>query len=512
MVGTEIWLDSPTGVDTWGAHETSSTTGTASNGGQNSPKSMRTNETVVTMVTQHDNKLRRSDSSASSDFSKRSQIRQQKAASAKIRHWTLLFCVVLFLVACRTYLRHDLHRILRDPQVVKGRSSETLVKEVVPLSDACRIAGRLQTEPLNVSTYYPIPSLVFPNCNISFPHISTVLCDGKRASWVRPPPTWRDHSVRTIIGFKAARTGSTFFTEVVTKTLAQTKRPTTMVWEPYARKKCIHNATFQEKGLEDIFTRKCHSRGKCKPNESCREVQGNQYGPPVNIVAMNPRFLDLPNINFTRVFQNMPQPHVVSLRRTNLVLMGYSKFHHGNCNTDRHNNEGQGFSLPKLLRCVEHYVIGDQEISSSVAHAAVKASGGYGPFLVVYEDVLANGPLMQKQLLTFFGVDDSLDNRIITTTNMFVDNTHSHKLHAEPFCAYDDVDCATLAEGLQDYPCLAKQLKHAQKGWTWSVPLLPNGGISMRGDCFPLKPLTDQSPVRTFEELYAFSGDNAGPG
>jgi hypothetical protein len=191
------------------------------------------------------------------------------------------------------------------------------------------------------------------------------------------------------------------------------------------------------------------------------------------------------------------------------MLMAYSKFHHGGCAVDKETaklfhrgfTQNGTFTFDKMLLCAEHYAIGDQEISSSVAFQAVEASGSGGrPFLVVYEDVTANGPLVQQEILRYLNLDDMNGDKDI---DVFEDNASTKKVHTDPFCEYEDVDCDELKEGLREhYPCLLKQLTRAGEGLAWSVPMLPDGTISVKGDCHPLKPLSENQHIRSFEELY----------
>ena len=376
--------------------------------------------------------------------------------------------------------------------------------------DACVISMAMELNPLNVSTYFWKGSVTLPNSRI--PHVSSALCsatgEGSHASeeWFFVNST---EPTRAIFAFKAARVGSTFFTQVIENTMRGTKRPTTKSWEPFAGG-CDSSPTYEEDALNTVLTHNCRKNPKCFPNRKCSNMSANEYGPPVHIVAANPRFFSLGAINWYRVFQGVPEPRIFSLRRTNLMLMGYSKFHHGGCAVDtasaslfRQGGLQPGnFTFDTMLMCVEHYALGDQEISSSVAFQVVSASGaGARPFLVVYEDVTANGPLVQKEILRYLGLEDL--NHDENGIDIFEDNAKIKKAHTDPFCGYVDVNCTELKEGLQEhYPCLLKQLTRADEGLVWSVPMLSDGTISVKGDCHPLEPLSEKRHVRSFEELY----------
>ena len=140
--------------------------------------------------------------------------------------------------------------------------------------------------------------------------------------------------------------------------------------------------------------------------------------------------------------------------------------------------------------------------------AAIESGAGYDPYLVVYEDVLANGMLLQQGILRHLGLDGLLNGT--ARTSMFQDNAgHSKKLHTKHLCQYKDVNCSELKDGLGNsedkYPCLWKQLTSSAGGQsgTWTVPVLPNGTISIHGDCHSLEPLNEERPVRFFRELYS---------
>jgi len=151
--------------------------------------------------------------------------------------------------------------------------------------------------------------------------------------------------------------------------------------------------------------------------------------------------------------------------------------------------------LDALLKCAQHFALGDQELSSSVAFHAASATDLY-PFLVVYEDVTTNGSLVQKGIVDFLGLD-------IAINNIFEENAQNDKEHSQFICNYSDVNCNDLMMGLsKDYPCLWRQLRQVEEGFTWTVPMLQDGTISIRGDCKPLKPLGEEHYVRSFHELY----------
>ena len=273
---------------------------------------------------------------------------------------------------------------------------------------------------------------------------------------------------------------------------------------------------------------------------------------------MNPRFLNQ-TIDWADALGGMGDTlRIFSLRRTNLILMAYSKFHHGGCKVgkDFQNSRYAGgiqdqqeqsqeqeqrggakkeqFSFAKMLKCVHHYAIGDQELSMSTAFAAAAASeSSVDPYLILYEDVLANGAIVQDGMFAHLRLaqDGSMgtDTRRADETsggnvlNVFESNRAvTTKIHSDSLCSYGDVDCTELEAGLKTlgpdgvmkYPCLWKQYSRAEEGLTWSVPLLRSGVVSLEGDCFPLEALDDddkegrrttKTTTRTVKELYRLS-------
>jgi hypothetical protein len=175
--------------------------------------------------------------------------------------------------------------------------------------------------------------------------------------------TAAQEEVEAVFGFKAARTGSTFFTDVLTKTVKQTRRPTSMFWEPYCHPRCKgqnKKASDQEEIFHKLLTQKCRGN-KCEPGNLCKDFEPSQYGKPIAITAANPRYFNA-GVDWNRVFNNLQGIKIFSIRRTNLVLMSYSKYHQGDgCRISKTWLEQTGkFSLDHLLACGEHYSLGNQ--------------------------------------------------------------------------------------------------------------------------------------------------------
>ena len=317
-----------------------------------------------------------------------------------------------------------------------------------------------------------------------------------------------------IIILKSARTGSTFFTEVITKIMTKTKREVSMFWEPFGSGKCIgaSSAPEQENSLNSLLLENCpmtRKWNKCKPLDSCT-VSKFEEKDGIHIFAANPRFFD-PELDWGEVIKDVKNINVFSLRRTNLVLMSYSKFHHGGCGSGPavefpfKKNKRNKFSFDVMLSCVYHYTIFEQELSiSSAFHVASLTDDKKEPFIAAYEDVIQNKELMEEQVLMFLGLDTNLLNDKESTS---FDDTKAKKQHKESFCDNKDVDCKEIYKGFakasRKYPCLESQLKYSDDGDTWSMPMLDDGSISIYGDCYPLPTLERETRERRFaKEFY----------
>lgn len=370
--------------------------------------------------------------------------------------------------------------------------------------DVCVVADAVNRNRLSIKSYFPLDTVTIPSDVV--PHVSSVLCSSINGDTNRRDARhWKVNApLKSIFAFKAARTGSTLFTEVITNTIKHMGLPASMFWEPYAKSTCqgpIVPTVQQENALRALLTEECiigpePAEHKCFPDKICNATENDDT---VFVTATNPRFLN-PELHWQSILD--PETRIFSLRRTNLVLMSYSKYRHGGCTVDDRENVPGPFTLEVLLRCVEHFALGDQELSASVALHAASTASTLDPLLVVYEDVITNGTLVQKGITNYLGVN-------ITVMNMFqetdvIENSHvKTKMHSNNICIYDRVNCDALIQGLvQDYPCLYKQLKQAESGLTWTAPMLENGTISIHGDCKPLRSLSEESYVRDFYELY----------
>jgi hypothetical protein len=448
----------------------------------------------------------------------------------------------------------------------------------------------------------------------------------------------------TVVIFKTARSGSTFFTELTRSLMSSAAPPaaspsaddgTAAVvehWEPFCDRRCYHRnlASLEEVAFSlllsrcrvvlDTYAMLCPEEGGDtagegagaravgEPKQDQREGEGkvdaeqaggeasrrdaSQLAPVLSeisetcsaqreaglqaeasITALNPRFSD--RVRWEVLAEKHLAPNtstIINLRRTNLVRMAYSKFHHQGCGVaaaatsastnniaahatsastnniaaharsaaavassvqrSEHRLRANGtasFGLEALLRCTWHYAIGDQEFATATALKASMASGA--PLhLVVYEDVLEDEGLVKQNAAAFLGlVGEAAALAIIEATSTSASASASGnssavqkhpaaecvqgvQCHSEgSLCSYADVACegegeqATLA-GLAAYPCLHKQWLAPQEA-VWSMPLLGDGSIDLKGDCHRLEKLALlPSRARAVPNLYMHSG------
>ena len=356
--------------------------------------------------------------------------------------------------------------------------------------------------------------------NLPPPHVG--LCKAARAASPESQLLSMGHKRRAktaerAVIFKTARTGSTFFTGTTRLLGEAAGKQVSVSWEAFGRPSCYHNRTqrYEEYVLEQFLSKSCEmGHDLCTPihDKSCREVDAKAS---MLVTAINPRFLDRTrwDIYFRKL--HMPDGSVVmNLRRTNLVRMAYSKKHHRGCAmlrsfedtdhiwwpNDDHRWRHSDFTLDMLLQCVWHFTLGDQEYASSAAQAAAEASGEQAR-LLLYEDVFMNEEQggWRLHLASLLGIDKSFVPAVPTQRLEL-------RIHDEPsLCNYDDVHCdesSALLPGLDAYPCLAKQWQ-AGESTAWSLPLLEDGTLHLKGDCEPLPPLAAHQE-RSHTDLYVF--------
>ena len=475
--------------------------------------------------------------------------------------------------------------LVLTPYLLFVRIGLLVADETLPetsINDICRVANAMQAHPLQFASYTAKGAHDPIGWPEHIPHVSSLICNRMQGGsstdkMKREIITSSGTPVRSIFSFKSARSGSTFFTSVVTDVLKNAGRPTKKYWEPsFCSSLHKHSygtyreASYQAESLRKMLTSNCTIDADfgCRPAGICQEEEEKEENAkslaergrePAYIVALNPRFLNQ-SIDWVEALGGMGDTlRIFSLRRTNLILMAYSKFHHGGCKVGKQfqrnwyeskggngamldeeelQENGMGgkrqFSFATMLKCIHHYAIGDQELSISTSFSAATASkSSLDPYIILYEDVLASGSIVQDGMLRHLGLlqddrmgSDALRDGQAGDGNIFQNNrTATAKIHSDSLCSYGDVDCSELEAGLKSsrpdgsmvYPCLWKQYIRADEGLTWSMPLLRNGLVSLEGDCFPLDALdagNDETSgkstgtkrrARAVQELYRFS-------
>jgi len=509
----------------------------------------------------------------------RKRMTRQKSASTSlssmlvpilaVRKAAVVTAFVAIICIVSPFVLHRKVDPTSHPDWVPSSPSRYQPQSSAPLPDICRVANAMSKRPLQFSSYTNNGAHKPIGWPKHIPHVSSIICDRITS---RPPITssatkpwsindiiWKHHdtapAVKSIFSFKSARSGSTFFTSVVTRVLRDRGRPTTKYWEPsFCSNLNQHSpgiyreAEYQAQSLRMLLTSKCNmERGGCKPAKECRQETVHERGKePVYVVAMNPRFLNQ-TIDWSGAVGGMGDSlRIFTLRRTNLVLMAYSKFHHGGCRIDKsaggmspywrrrlkdaadeeitndtlpvlvENDKGKRrrngqFTFERMLQCIHHYAIGDQELSiSSAFSASISSKSSADPYLILYEDVLSSGSIVEEGLLRHLHLGTTrigASSTDLSATGSVFENNRTKKVHSDPLCHYNDVSCSELELGLRNatgkkYPCLWKQYQQAEEGLTWSMPLLPSGLVSLEGDCFPLEALDEKKRTRTVDELY----------
>eukprot|EP00751_Fragilariopsis_kerguelensis_P048309 CAMPEP_0171042284 /NCGR_PEP_ID=MMETSP0736-20130129/46206_1 /TAXON_ID=186038 /ORGANISM="Fragilariopsis kerguelensis, Strain L26-C5" /LENGTH=541 /DNA_ID=CAMNT_0011490821 /DNA_START=15 /DNA_END=1642 /DNA_ORIENTATION=+ len=317
-----------------------------------------------------------------------------------------------------------------------------------------------------------------------------------------------------VLTFKVARTGSTYFTDVINKAIQSTvtHQRVTTIWEPFCSTTCYHKQSRarEEEYFKNMTTSFCQPSGgqnqnRTSPVRSAPGVmciltvkQKINAAPRIHRVRWGALLADLPSTVDVKVF---------NLRRSNLVKQAYSKYHHGRCDVGKvqHKNQKDGevcgkkdFTMACLLACATHFGLGNMEFASSVTsrppvrHAQTSAFGGD-------EDVLYDKKLASERLFNFLGMAKAAD-----TLDAVFDETEVQQEHGEDLCGYQDIDCPALEKSLREggYRCLLKQLR-SDNTVTWTVPQRKGDrGIDIQGDCEVLPPLTSRHPDRHLLELY----------
>jgi len=485
---------------------------------------------------------------------------KKSSQSPRATAWQFLSYVFLFLLVCVPSFRGGQSLSLLLSAMIGNSASVVLVEttSVVPavpsLSSsssryrtACRIAKTLTTNTSPILSQSYGVGLKFDATQ----HATALLCHRFRQQRIRqhqqqvaapqqqqpslptPTPTHNNHTV--VLTFKSARTGSTYFTDVIHKAIQSTTyQNATSIWEPFSSKSCYHkHSRAIEEGYFKNMTRsfcqswpksnitstfQCElypnkkSHKKCCPAHQCRPFHATDK--EVSVVSLNPRFSD--RVRWGALLADLPSTvdvKIFNVRRTNLVKLAYSQYHHGNPQVPplKDNCNVQEFTVACLLACVTHFGLGDQEFASSVAYgaafglASTSTSTSLGPepaaghpHLVVYEDVLHDKKLASERLFHMLGMTAAAANTFV------FDETEVQQQHGEDLCGYQDIDCPALEKSLREggYRCLLKQLR-SDNTVTWTVPQRKGDrGIDIQGDCEVLPPLTSRHPDRHLLELY----------
>jgi len=350
-----------------------------------------------------------------------------------------------------------------------------LVSDVCAVSESILQAGSTIQQ---VKSYYPMPPMDLSRKVIA--HSSVSLCNLKKF-----PISVRRGPIEAAFVFMSANTASYFLSSV----LQNNVKNASVKWDPFSSMECTEKPN-QSKTLNDYLTRECTMHTQCGKYE-CTDVK-----PDLSIIVANSRFLD-DRIRWDQVFEKV-NSRIILFRRTNLVLMSYSQFHHGGCqinqSTDVGYNIGNTFSFYDLLLCATHYALGDQEVQVSRAlHAANKIKES--PMLILYEDMISAGPIVQQKLLEHLEQDTSQSGNGIFPEEGRV-----------PLCDNENINCKELRKNLQEqYPCLWKQLVYEGEDFAWTTPMLENGSINIHGDCYPLHSLGESKLERNIEEVYQYN-------
>lgn len=249
-------------------------------------------------------------------------------------------------------------------------------------SDICNLSHNLLVESEHYSSY----QLGLNWSNVE--HATKKLClrsaskkkGSENQSTIQDSPSLISNETSLILTFKVARSGSTFFTDVIIKALNTMKKAANLHWEPYCRVGCYNRKSpiKMEKELSIISSSKCSNftidppicstpgtHKKCCPVKKC---QSPGFHPDaISVVSLNPRFSD--SVRWDKILslslQRPSSAKVFNLRRTNLVNLAYSKYHHDGCpviseglNGDEcipEKTNSTSFSFNCLLQCVQHY-------------------------------------------------------------------------------------------------------------------------------------------------------------
>ena len=248
--------------------------------------------------------------------------------------------------------------------------------------DICNLAHNLYVESEHYSSY----QLGLNWSNVD--HVAKKLClrwkspkeSAENQTTIHDSPTPISNDASLILTFKVARSGSTFFTDVIIKALSTMKRAANLHWEPYCRAGCYNRKSpiEMENELSIISSSNCSTNTidppscsipgthkKCCPVKKCHSPEFHPNA--ISVVSLNPRFSD--SVRWDKIlspsFPRTSSAKVFNLRRTNLVNLAYSKYHHDGCPVINEGLNGDecipektnstSFSFNCLLQCVQHY-------------------------------------------------------------------------------------------------------------------------------------------------------------
>ena len=241
----------------------------------------------------------------------------------------------------------------------------------------CKLANNLDVESQNCTSY----KLGLDWSNVD--HVTKSLCRRSSRSCnddacnnCNRVDRMISNETSLILTFKAARSGSTFFTDVLMRSLQAMKRAANLNWEPYCRVGCyqVKSHILMDSELSAILSynwiiitgyNTLNPHKKCCPVPKC-STKFNRNA--TSVLSLNPRFSDsvrwdkILSPSFPRTFS----ARVLNLRRTNLIKLAYSKYHHGGCPaiidgnltndcTPEKKKNSTSFSFDCLLHCVQHY-------------------------------------------------------------------------------------------------------------------------------------------------------------
>ncbi len=316
-----------------------------------------------------------------------------------------------------------------------------------------------------------------------------------------------DHAngILKFIVFKAARTGSTWASGLLSGMLSQSQ----ITFEPYCRRVC-HRRTGrddEEKCLARLLSFSCRGRGSgqegvCAPCSHCREHRVASAG-----IFVNARFLD--EVRWWRVLRLVSPAssdvRVVNLRRTNLVRLAISQFLHagktriepfGNASVFWSNTSKHVIGDPEaFVKALATYAIDDQEYGSARAYAM---PAHVPKHLVLYEDMVRQPSLVLKQLARFLGLQSWEDIRVNATEAPEVKRRSTHLCERLANC--DDVLWAWRRRA----PCLRAQLLD-ELSVAWTMPVEPFGKVGTAGSCRIL-PHLRRTTNRSIAMLYPGAG------